>query len=210
MQMVILKNLRKEKMSDYTKVAEYAEKCHADANCEYGGGESYMVHVNMVVDLVKAYSDVFKNPEDGRCTIKAAYCHDVIEDTKESYNDVSEVIGKDAANVVLAVTDVAGENRLMKHLLTMGKTVLDYRAIILKMCDICANATYSRTHSSSMYKKYVEEFSYRKPIFQKALSWYKDELNQEALNGLWAELSFAHGKEGTYPDLRSSNLTNFQ
>jgi len=196
-------------MSDYTKVAEYAEKCHADANCEYGKGESYMVHVNMVVDLIKAYNKVFKNPEDGMCAIKAAYCHDVIEDTKESYNDVAEVIGKDAANVVLAVTDVAGENRLMKHLLTMGKTVLDYRAIILKMCDICANATYSKNHNSSMYKKYVEEFAYRKPIFQKALTWYKDELNQEILAGLWAELSFAHGVAGTYPDLWSSNIESF-
>jgi (p)ppGpp synthase/HD superfamily hydrolase len=196
-------------MSDYTKVAEYAEKCHADANCEYGKGESYMVHVNMVVDLMKAYADVFKNPEDSRCAIKAAYCHDVIEDTKESYNDVSEIIGKDAANVVLAVTDVTGENRLMKHLLTMGKTVLDYRAIILKMCDICSNARYSEKHGSSMHKKYVEEYQYRKPIFKKALTWYGEELNRDVLDILWAELDFAHGVQGTYMGLRSINLNNF-
>jgi (p)ppGpp synthase/HD superfamily hydrolase len=194
---------------NYKSIAEYAAQCHANANCEYGKGESYMVHVDMVTGLISTYADVFNNPEDARCAIKAAFCHDVIEDTKQSYNDVATIIGNDAANVVLAVTDVCGENRLMKHLLTMGKTVSDYRAIILKMCDICSNATYSRNHGSSMYKKYVEEYQYRKPIFKKALSWYEEDLNQDVLALLWAELDFAHGVEGTYSNLRSSMIKNF-
>lgn len=197
-------------MSDFSKIAKYAEQCHANANCEYGKGESYMVHINMVVDLITAYSDVFKNPEDSRCAIKAAFCHDCIEDTKESYNDISAVIGIDAANIVLAVTDAAGKNRLMKHLLTMSKTVLDYRAIILKMCDICSNATYSKKTGSSMHKKYVEEYQYRKPIFKKALSWYSEELNQNVLDLLWTELDKAHDVEYyALAELRSINLQRF-
>jgi len=113
------------------------------------------------------------------------------------------VIGKDAADVVLAVTDVSAENRLMKHLLTMGKTVMNYRAIILKMCDICANATYSRTHGGSMYKKYVEEYAYRNPIVKKALTWYWKELDHDMLAQLWAELDYAHGIAGTYTNLKN-------
>ena len=69
----------------------------------------------------------------------------------------------------------------MKHLLTMGKTVEDYRAIILKMADIWSNATYSKTSGSSMYGKYVDEYQYRKPIFQMGLKWYREFLNQEIL-----------------------------
>jgi hypothetical protein len=34
---------------------------------------------------------------------------------------------------------------------------------------------------NSMYKKYVEEYRYRKPIFENALLWYKDEFNQNEL-----------------------------
>lgn len=189
-------------MSDFKIVADYAEKCHNEANCTYDGN-GYMTHVNLVVGMVEVYKTVFKYPIDRDLTIAAAYCHDLIEDTKESYNDVSMVIGKDAADVVLAVTDVSAENRLMKHLLTMGKTVMNYRAIILKMCDICANATYSRTHGGSMYKKYVEEYAYRKPIFKKALTWYWKELDQDMLAQLWAELDYAHGIAGTYTNLKN-------
>lgn len=183
----------KNNITDFKVVAEYAKKCHDDANCTYDKGQSYMVHVNMVVGLVEVYKTIFIHPTDRDITISAAFCHDIIEDTKESYGDVFLVIGRDAADVVLAVTDVNAKNRLMKHLLTMGKTVMNYRAIILKMCDICANASYSQAHGSSMYKKYVEEYQYRKPIFTKALAWYKDELDQDMLKQLWDELDYAHG-----------------
>jgi (p)ppGpp synthase/HD superfamily hydrolase len=177
---------------DFKIIAEYARKCHDDANCTYDKGQSYMVHVNGVVLVVQHYKSIFVKPEDRDITVAAAYCHDILEDTKQSYNDVSAVIGKDAADIVLAVTDVSAENRLMKHLLTMGKTVINYRAIILKMCDILANAMYSKAHGSSMYKKYVEEYAYRKPIFKKALVWYKSKLNQDILQELWDELDKVH------------------
>lgn len=187
---------------DYKDIRDYVAKCHDEANCQYDG-QPYIVHIDMVVGMVSGYGCVFIHPNDTIITIKAAFCHDLIEDTTQSFNDVTEVIGKDAANIVLAVTDVTAENRLMKHLLTMGKTVTNYRAIVLKMCDIYANAMYSREHGSSMYKKYVEEYAYRKPIFNKALTWYKNELDQDILKQLWAELDFAHDIQGTYTGLKS-------
>ena len=39
-----------------------------------------------------------------------------------------------------------------------------------------------------MYKKYVEEYEYRKPIFKKALTWYKDNLNMDEVEKLWVIL----------------------
>lgn len=179
-------------MKDLSKVAIYAERCYSEANCEYGVGQSYMTHIDMVVGYVNFYKDVFSRPMDIEVVINAAYCHDLMEDAKQTYNNISKVAGIKVADVVLAVTDVPAENRLMKHLLTMGKTVRDYRAIILKMCDILANATYSYAAGNSMYDKYVEEYQYRKPIFQKALAWYKGDLNQEILQDLWNSLDDAH------------------
>lgn len=170
----------------------FAEKCYNDANCKYGKNENYMFHVNMVVDAVLKFRYIFINECDIYPTVSAGLLHDAIEDAKQSVNDISAVTGKDVANLVLAVTDTPAANRLMKHLLTMHRTVGDYRAIILKMCDMYANATYSKSQGSSMYNKYVKEYAYRKAIFKMALDWYKDSLNQNELEKFWLELDIIH------------------
>jgi hypothetical protein len=161
-----------------------------------------MFHVDKVVYAVETYQDIFIYATDKSITIAAAYGHDLVEDAKQTFNDMKSIIGVEAAKVVLRVTDVPAENRLMKHLLTMGKTIEDHRAIILKMCDIWANATYSKTSGGTMYIKYVDEYQYRKPIFQSALKWYVSSLDQILLTELWEELDYAHGVKGTYLNLK--------
>jgi (p)ppGpp synthase/HD superfamily hydrolase len=176
------------KIINIQSVKEYAFKCHKDANCTYSDGEPYSVHLEMVLNILEKYVHAFRNPLDRIHTCGAALCHDTIEDARQSYSDICNNTNYIVADIVLAVTDVPSTNRLMKHLLTMGKTVQDYRAIVLKLCDILANATYSFEHESSMYKKYKKEYAYRKPIFQQALLWYTDEIDNEVLSGLWNEL----------------------
>ncbi|RPI81265.1 MAG: hypothetical protein EHM34_08870 [Nitrosopumilales archaeon] len=180
-------------MIDIAKIYAYANKAYNDANCTYGDG-SYMIHINMVMQQFNRISAVFKKPADIDVTLGAVPCHDLIEDAKQTHNDICKVCGKDVADVTLAVTDVPAENRLLRHLLTMPKTVRDYRAIILKMCDMHANASFSKANGSSMYRKYVREYQYRKPIFQMALEWYVDELNLDVLQEFWNELDELHGK----------------
>jgi len=75
----------------------------------------------------------------------------------------------------------------------MGKTVKDYIAIIDKMADMRANGRYSKDNGSSMYKTYVDEYNYRRPIFKKALKWYAKHLDQEILKDFWNELDEIHG-----------------
>jgi (p)ppGpp synthase/HD superfamily hydrolase len=189
MHMDFLNVLKREMIPDLKVIEVYAEKCYADANCTYGdNGGSYMIHIRMVVDFLYKHGNVFKTAGDTINTIGASFAHDLIEDAKQTYNDIKKIGGKDVADITLGVTDVPAENRLMKHLLTMGKTVRDYRAIILKLADIYANTSYSKKEGSSMYEKYVEEYSYRKAIFKKALSWYKDDINQFELIDIWNEL----------------------
>ena len=180
-----------KEMPDANIIKDYAMRCYDNANCEYDGG-SFLKHITMVSDNVKKYQDVFKNREDALHTYGAGFTHDLMEDAKQTYNNIYDVCGKDVADITLGVTDVPAENRLLKHLLTMGKTVRDHRAIILKMCDILANATFSKETGSSMYQKYVFEYQYRKPIFKTALGWYKEELNLDLLNELWKELDEIH------------------
>jgi (p)ppGpp synthase/HD superfamily hydrolase len=172
---------------DLIKIREYAQKCHNDANCTYDE-QNYFVHVDMVVDEVDANFGIFKNIEDYEITKAAANLHDCIEDAKQSFNDIKKISNKEVAHVVLAVTDYPDENRLLRHLLTMHKTVRDYRAIILKLCDIYANGSYSKKRGSSMYKKYKREYEYRKPIFKIAFEWYDEKINQKELDIFWDKL----------------------
>ena len=173
------------------KITIFARKAHEDANCLYDG-KSYSIHLTDVEDSVDKYETVFKNHKDYRIARAASGCHDLIEDAQLTFNDVKEATNKRIAQVVLAVTDVHEENRLLRHLFTMGKTVKDYIAIIVKMADMRANGLYSKTHGSSMYKKYVTEYEYRRPIFKKALKWYTEYLDQEILEEFWKELDEIH------------------
>lgn len=187
--------LEKKRMKKIELIKSYAKKCYDDANCKYGD-ENYFTHILMVEGFVIKYKDIFILAEDSHNTLCSAYTHDLIEDAKQTYNDIMRIAGKDVANITLAVTDVHAENRLMRHLLTMHKTVKDHRAIILKLCDILANATYSKESGSSMYLKYVEEYPYRKAIFQKALDWYKPLIHIDNLEMLWNELDLIHNNNG--------------
>jgi (p)ppGpp synthase/HD superfamily hydrolase len=178
---------------EFENLREIARKQYNDSNCTYGdNNESYMIHIDMVVDFLTKHIAVFKCLKNAEDTLIAALYHDSIEDAKQTYTNICDIAGKDVADITLGVTDVPSTNRLMKHLLTMGKTVSDYRFIILKMSDIYANTSYSKAHGSSMYKKYVEEYAYRKPIFKKALVWYKNDLNQDELDNIWEELDEIH------------------
>lgn len=181
----------KEKLT-LALIENFASKCYNDANCLYDGRNYPDSHIKMVVDIVKEHIGIFKIVADYENTLGAAYCHDLIEDAKQTHSTIKKVCGLDVADITLAVTDVPAENRLMKHLLTMHKTVKDYRAIVLKLCDILANASYSKKIGSSMYRIYVEEYPYRKAIFIKALRWYKDKLNMDEIDKLWRKLDETH------------------
>jgi (p)ppGpp synthase/HD superfamily hydrolase len=179
-------------MIDINKIKEYAQKCYDDANCQYNG-ENYFVHINMVVNVLNRYKYIFNtNTCDFENTHAAAYLHDCGEDARLTFNNIKDISNKEVAKIVLAVTDVPEENRLLRHLCTMHKTVKDYRAIILKLCDIHANASYSKETGSSMYKKYVIEYQYRKPIFQLALNWYPADVCYPLVKELWKELDEIH------------------
>ena len=176
---------------DLEAVSKFARAAHDAANCRYDG-ENYYTHVSMVEDGIDKYETVFKIHRDYRKARAGASCHDLIEDAQLTFNNIKEATTREVARIVLDVTDVHEENRLLRHLFTMGKTVKDFRSIIVKMADMRANGVYSKIHGSSMYKKYVEEYEYRRPIFKMALKWYSKDLNMDVLDEFWAELDEIH------------------
>ena len=181
-----------DKSEELRLFSEFCRNAHDEANCKYDG-KNYYTHVSMVEEGVDKYETVFLNYDDYYIARKGGSGHDLIEDAQLTFNDIKDASNKRVASVILAVTDVHEENRLLRHLFTMGKTVKDYIAIIVKMADMRANGRYSKDNGSSMYKKYVEEYEYRRPIFKKALKWYKSHLDQEILKNFWDELDEIHG-----------------
>lgn len=183
--------INKKEKDELKAFSDFARAAHDAANCEYDG-KNYYTHVSMVEGGIDKYETAFLKISDYFIARKGASGHDLIEDAQLSFNDIKEASSKRVARVILAVTDVHEENRLLRHLFTMGKTVKDYIAIIVKMADMRANGKYSKENGSSMYKKYVEEYNYRRPIFKKALKWYAKDLDAEVLKEFWAELDEIH------------------
>lgn len=175
----------------FEKISAFAKKSHDDVNCTYGGS-SYYTHIEIVEEGIDKYREVFLNQDDYVVSRVASSCHDLIEDARLTYNNVKNKMGKDVANVVLKVTDVPAETRFMRHMLTMPKTVTDYRAILVKMADLRANASFSKANGSSMYKKYKKEYLYRRPIFMEGLKQFDYHLNEKILIEFWDELDIIH------------------
>ena len=178
--------------TDLKAISAFAKEAHEYANNRYDG-MNYYVHIEMVEDSVDIYETVFKSHNDYLKARAGGSCHDLIEDAQLTFEDIRKATCKAVARIVLDVTDVHEENRLLRHLFTMGKTVKNYISIIVKMCDMRANGLYSRDNGSSMYKKYVAEYEYRRPIFKMALRWYGEYLDTEMLDEFWKELDEIHG-----------------
>lgn len=162
------------------KLAKYwAIRCHAAANHIYGDHLPYSYHLQMAATFAKKYLDII--PEEDRvAVISAAWCHDTIEDARQTYNDVKKVIGEKAADIVYAVTNEKGKTREERaNDKYYNEMKLVPNAVFVKLCDRLANATYSRETNSSMINKYRKE----QPHFEEMLydERYKDmfdELNE--------------------------------
>jgi len=178
-----------------SNVRDYAKKCHENAGCTYGNNnENYVVHLDNVANNLKKYKNVFINWKDYLNSLAASYAHDLQEDAQQTYNDVKKATNKETADIVLAVTDVPAESRLLRHMLTLPKTIKDHRAIILKLCDLAANASYGKDVKNSMYKKYKKEWvGYKRYILVEGLKLHENKLNQAVLSQLIKYVDEAHG-----------------
>lgn len=137
------------------KAKAYAIGIHTKRNQLYGK-KPYSFHLQGVVDNVYKYIE-YIDPEYRTAVIMAAWCHDTLEDTGESFNDVMKVIGMRAAGIVFNVTDEQGLDRLEKQLKTMPKLMRDDLAIFVKICDRLSNSSHSKHDKPSMYNKYKKE-----------------------------------------------------
>jgi len=115
----------------------------------------------------------------------ACYGHDLIEDTRVSYNDVKSKLREDAANIIYSLTNEKGKNRAERASDKYYQGIKEVPgAVFIKLCDRVANVEYSRISGSSklyMYKLENEEFLSKLKCHE--LDQYKDLINY--LNSLF-------------------------
>lgn len=114
----------------------------------------YIYHVKMVAQIAEdlGYEETI---------VVAAVLHDTLEDTALSYNDLLKAFGEEVAEIVYAVTDELGRNRLERKSKTYPKIRANWKAAAVKICDRIANIQHSKEYTPKlleMYKKEHQDF----------------------------------------------------
>ena len=130
---------------------------HKQTNHMYDTYLPYEFHLRMVGTVALEYGHLLemKLLND---VILAAYGHDLIEDTRVSYNDVKSVLGPVAADIIYAVTNEKGKNRKERANERYYEGIRNTSgAVFVKLCDRIANVQYSKMTKSRMFEMYKKE-----------------------------------------------------
>lgn len=148
------------------EIKDYAIKAHADTNHMYDG-HPYSYHLKKVATIAEEYyNDVFGDTEmfmtesAKNNVLGACWCHDLIEDARQTFNDVSENTGSyEIAQLVYAVTNEKGKNRSERANDKYYQGIRDkgVAAMYVKVCDRIANYEYSKAYNPKMAEKYRSE-----------------------------------------------------
>jgi (p)ppGpp synthase/HD superfamily hydrolase len=140
------------------KAKQFAIECHKAINQKYDNGP-YEKHLQDVVNVAKRYGHLI--PENERDEVFAGcWVHDVPEDTGKTWNDVNEILGEVVAEYSFALQNEKGRTRKDRANEKYYTEMKAYKhAAFIKLCDRIANATYSKSSGSSMFKKYKSEHS---------------------------------------------------
>ncbi len=147
---------------------------HSSTNHMYDTYLPYEFHLRMVVNVYERFKhildsgveyetgDRIANPVSQlsvRHVVKlACWGHDLIEDTRVSYNDVKKVLGRGAADIIYAVTNEKGKNRKERANDKYYEGIRNTPgAVFVKLCDRIANLQYSKMTGSPMFEMYKKE-----------------------------------------------------
>lgn len=135
---------------------EYAIACHEAVNHRYGN-KPYSSHLKMVFVFGIKYIHLI--PEEFREQVLASlWTHDLIEDARQTYNDVKKVCGEFVAEITYALTNEKGRTRSDRanQKYYDGILITPY-ADFAKICDRLANVSNSRNEGHGMVNTYKKE-----------------------------------------------------
>jgi (p)ppGpp synthase/HD superfamily hydrolase len=148
---------------------------HRNTNHMYDTYLPYEFHLRMVNEVAKDFNylldnevdyytgEPYRGPRQEQVTLMqacmlATWGHDLIEDTRVSYNDVMNHLGQEAADIVYAVTNEKGKNRKERGGVKYYEGIRQTQgAVFVKLCDRIANVQYSKMTKSRMFEMYKKE-----------------------------------------------------
>jgi (p)ppGpp synthase/HD superfamily hydrolase len=136
---------------------------HNKTNHMYDTYLPYEFHLRMVAQAAKQFIHLIPDSNDGEETLRnyiilAAWGHDLIEDTRVSYNDVKDQLGLTAADIIYACTNEKGKNRKERANDKYYEGIRNTPgAVFVKLCDRIANVQYSKMTQSRMFEMYKKE-----------------------------------------------------
>jgi (p)ppGpp synthase/HD superfamily hydrolase len=151
-------------------------KQHKDTNHFYDKELPYSFHLKMVVNVYedfkhlipeKMYVETDDRDFDRDVTHGVIYLacwgHDLIEDTRVSYNDVKNRLDDYSgysyiADIIYALTNEKGKNRDARANDKYYEGIRNTPgAVFVKLCDRVANVQYSKMTKSRMFEMYKKE-----------------------------------------------------
>ena len=148
---------------------------HRNTNHFYDTYLPYEFHLRMVNQVAMDFRHLLDDTKDyytgkpyrGPCqeqvTLKdacllATWGHDLIEDTRVSYNDVKNHLGQEVADIIYAVTNEKGKTRKERANEKYYEGIRNTKgAVFVKLCDRIANIQYSKMTKSRMFEMYEKE-----------------------------------------------------
>jgi (p)ppGpp synthase/HD superfamily hydrolase len=154
---------------------------HESTNHKYDEYLPYEFHLRMVVQVFNEFKNLLPEKmytreeevhrgswetEDDTLKVIELSCwgHDLIEDTRVSYNDVKNKLDhygyshSYVADIIYALTNEKGKNRKERANEKYYEGIRNTPgAVFVKLCDRIANVRYSKMIKSSMYEKYKKE-----------------------------------------------------
>ncbi len=138
------------------KQIEWIINQHKNTNHLYDNYLPYEFHLRMVVANGEKYNRL--NERLWSDIILACWGHDLIEDTRVSYNDVKEVLGYEVSEIIYAVSNEKGKNRSERANEKYYEGIKNTPgAEFVKLCDRIANVQYSKMTGSRMFQMYKKE-----------------------------------------------------
>ena len=120
-------------------------------------GEPYEFHLTMVASTAMEYLKLIPE-QDWDVVVAACWVHDVIEDCRETYNDVTKNTCKEVAEIAYALTNEKGKTRADRANEKYYQGIRDTPyATFVKLCDRIANIRHSRAKGSRMIEVYRKE-----------------------------------------------------
>jgi (p)ppGpp synthase/HD superfamily hydrolase len=147
---------------DMSKIDWILEQ-HKSTNHQYDTYLPYEFHLRMVSNVAQEFINFVPDRNDGETSFRgsvliATWGHDLIEDTRVSYNDVKDHLGQEVADIVYAVTNEKGKNRKERGGVKYYEGIRQTPgAVFVKLCDRIANVQYSKMTKSRMFEMYRKE-----------------------------------------------------